>query len=131
MIDLEIHLEDRPGTLAAMGHALGAAGISVEGGGAWVIGGKAIAHFLVRDGIRAQQALTAAGITVAAAREVVLLRLKQEVPGQLALLTGAMAEAGVNIETLYSDHDHQLVLVVDDMGNARRVAAEWTAAGDQ
>ena len=26
-----------------------------------------------------------------------------------------MAEAGVNIEVLYSDHDHQLILVVDDL----------------
>ena len=36
-----------------------------------------------------------------------------------------MAAAGVNIEVLYSDHDHQLVLVVDDETAARRVAADW------
>jgi hypothetical protein len=33
-------------------------------------------------------------------------RLKQEVPGQLGLLARRMAEAGANIEALYSDHDH-------------------------
>jgi hypothetical protein len=34
MYDLTIELDDRPGALAAMGDALGAAGVSVEGGGA-------------------------------------------------------------------------------------------------
>jgi hypothetical protein len=36
-----------------------------------------------------------------------------------------MADAGVNIEVLYSDHDHQLVLVVDDPAAARAVADAW------
>ena len=47
-------------------------------------------------------------------------RLKQDVPGQLGLLTRRMAEAGVNIEVLYSDHDHQLILVVDDIARGPR-----------
>ena len=38
-----------------------------------------------------------------------------------------MAEAGVNIETLYSDHQNQLILVVDDAGRARRVSEAWMA----
>lgn len=125
MIDLEIHLNNQPGALAAMGLALGAAGVSVEGGGAWLAGGKGIAHFLFQNGIRAEKVLTAAGIKVAASREVVLLRLNQEMPGQLGLLTGKMAEAGVNIEVLYSDHDHRLVLVVNDIDKAQRVADKW------
>jgi hypothetical protein len=36
-----------------------------------------------------------------------------------------MAEAGVNIEALSSDHDHQLILVVDDPVRARQVARDW------
>jgi hypothetical protein len=31
----------------------------------------------------------------------------------------------VNIRVQYSDHDHQLILVVDDLPRARRVADEW------
>jgi hypothetical protein len=46
MKDLAIELEDRPGALAEMGEALGRAGVSVEGGGAWVTGGVGVAHFL-------------------------------------------------------------------------------------
>jgi hypothetical protein len=36
-----------------------------------------------------------------------------------------MAEAGVNIEVLYSDHEHQLILVVDDIEKGRLVSAAW------
>jgi hypothetical protein len=125
MIDLAIDLDDRPGALAEMGEALGRAGVSIEGGGAWVVGGRGAAHFLFADGAPARRALEAAGIRVLAERDVVVQRLKQGVPGQLGQLTRRMAEAGVNIEVLYSDHDHQLVLVVDDAARARTVADAW------
>ena len=46
MRDLAIRLENRPGALAEMGEALGKAGVSVEGGGAFLFDGKGIAHFL-------------------------------------------------------------------------------------
>jgi hypothetical protein len=52
-------------------------------------------------------------------------RLKQAVPGQLGQLTRRMANAGVNIEVLYSDHDHQLILVVDKIETARAVSEAW------
>ena len=125
MKDVEIDLDNSPGALARMGEVLGAAGVSVEGGGAWVVNGRGVAHFLFHDGAAARDALEAAGLRVAAVRDVVVLRLKQEVPGQLGMLTRRMAEAGVNIEVLYSDHDHQLVLVVDDQAKAQAVADAW------
>jgi hypothetical protein len=127
MRDLAIRLENRPGALAALGEALGRGGVSIEGGGAFVVGGEGIAHFLVEDAARAREALAGAGIEVLADREVVLQRLDQGRPGQLGALTRRMAEAGVNIEVLYSDHAHRLVLVVDDTGRARRVASAWMA----
>ena len=125
MKDLTIELENRPSALAEMGEALGRAGISVEGGGAWVVDGKGVAHFLFADGTAARQALTAAGIRVVAERDVLVQRLKQDVPGQLGLLTRRMADAGVNIEVLYSDHDHQLILVVDDLARGQEVSQAW------
>jgi hypothetical protein len=127
MKDLAILLENRPGTLADMGEALGRAGVSIEGGGAWVVEGRGVAHFLVNDVATTSRALEARGIRVLEQRDVVALRLKQDVPGQLGALTRRMAEAGVNIEVLYSDHDHRLILVVDDLPRARRVAADWTS----
>ena len=129
MKDLSIALENRPGALADMGEALGRAGVSIEGGGAWVASGEGAAHFLFADGDAAKAALEAAGIRVLAVREVVVQRLKQAVPGQLGRLSRRMAEAGVNIEVLYSDHDHQLILVVDDVARGRAVAAAWAREG--
>ena len=125
MKDLTIALDNRPGALAEMGEALGQAGVSVEGGGVWSYGGSAIAHFLFEDGRAAHEALRAAGIRVLAERDVVVLRLKQEVPGQLGTIARRMADAGVNIEVQYSDHNNQLILVVDDIAKARDASKAW------
>jgi hypothetical protein len=127
MIDLAILLDHRPGALAELGTALGQAGVSIEGGGAWVVDGRGVAHVLFADATAAAEALEAAGIEVKDAREVIVLRLQQGVPGQLGALTRRMADAGVNIEVLYSDHNNQLILVVDDMARGREVAAGWMA----
>ncbi len=40
-----------------------------------------------------------------------------------------MADAGVNIEVQYSDHDHQLILVVDDLETGRAVSEAWAREG--
>jgi hypothetical protein len=125
MNDLTIELDDEPGALAAMGEALGAAGISVEGGGMFVVDGRAVAHFLVHDGAAASTTLRAAGIRVAASREVLARRLDQDRPGQLGAISRALADAGVNVEVLYSDHDHRLILVVDDPRAGATATADW------
>jgi hypothetical protein len=126
MKDLTIALDNRPGALAAMGDVLGRAGISVEGGGVWVVNGKAVAHFLFEDSTPARSVLEAAGIKVLDERDVLIQRLNQTEPGQLGKLSLRMAEAGVNIEVLYSDHNHNLIMVVDDMKKGRTVSEAWT-----
>lgn len=120
-----IALENRPGALAEMGDALGRAGVSIEGGGAFTVNGDAVAHFLFADGGAARRALEAAGLRVLEEREVLVQRLKQAEPGQLGKISRRMAEAGVNIEVLYSDHDQQLILVVDDIEKGRAVSERW------
>jgi hypothetical protein len=127
MRDLTIALENRPGALAEMGEALGRAGMSIEGGGVFVVGGTGVAHFLFEDAAAARKALEAAGIRVIAEREVLIQKLRQDEPGQLGKIARRMADAGVNIEVQYSDHNHQLILVVDDIEKGRRVSAQWMA----
>jgi len=126
--DLAISLEHRPGALAEMGEALGRAGVSVEGGGVFEVGGVGVAHFLFAAdaAATARRALEAAGIRVLAERDVVTVRLRQDEPGQLGKIARRMAEAGVNIEVQYSDHDHRLVLVVDEFEKAMAVAERWS-----
>lgn len=125
MQDLAIGLQHRPGALADMGDTLGRAGLSIEGGGAFAVGGQGVAHFLFQDGEAARRALEGAGIRVLDQREVLVQRLRQDEPGQLGKLTRRMADAGVNIEVLYSDHEHRLILVVDDIEKGRLVSAAW------
>ena len=125
MKDLMIELENRPGALAEMGDALGRAGVSIEGGGAFAVNGQGVAHFLFEDGAAARKALEEAGIRVVEERDVLVQRLNQAEPGQLGKISRRMAEVGVNIEILYSDHNHQLILVVDDIAKGRAVSEAW------
>ncbi|WP_294124299.1 amino acid-binding protein [Sphingomonas sp.] len=125
MYDVAIELPGRPGSLARFGEALGAAGVSLEGGGVFTVGGVGYAHFLVEDGETARAALEKAGLGTATFRPVLIRRLKQGVPGQLRAIARALGDAGVNIETQYSDHANRLILVVDDMDTAERVTRDW------
>ncbi|MDQ3064030.1 MAG: amino acid-binding ACT domain-containing protein [Acidobacteriota bacterium] len=125
MRDLTVRLENRPGALAEMGETLGSAGVSVEGGGAFVFNGQGIAHFLFNDTAAARKVLEENGIEVLDDREVLVQRLRQDQPGQLGKISRLMAEAGVNIEVIYSDHQNQLILVVDDVEKGRAVSDAW------
>ena len=55
MQDIEILLENKPGTLALMGETLGKNKISFEGGGVFQNGDVSIAHFLVEEAERAKE----------------------------------------------------------------------------
>ena len=121
MKDLAIALESRPSALADMGEALGAAGVNIEGGG--VVAG--LGHYLFHDPRGARAALDAAGIRVVAENEVLVLQYRQEQPGEFGRVARKLANAGVNIEVQYSDHDHNLILVLDDMERGRVVLNEW------
>lgn len=125
MYDLALRLADRPGELAKFGEAMGRARLSVEGGGVFTVGGEAIGHFLFEDGEAAKRAAEAAGIDVIAVRRVLVRRLKQDQPGQLGAIGRALADANVNIETQYSDHSNQLILVVNDYDKAAAATAQW------
>ena len=127
MYDVAIRLENKPGELARMGETLGAAGISVEGGGGWLVDGNGHMHFLFEDGQSARTALENVGIEVLDVREVLVQKLKQEVPGQLGKIARRMSDAGVNIEVIYSDHANQLILVVDDFEKGKTVSDAWIA----
>lgn len=107
-VDLAVRLADRPGALAELGERLGNAGVSLEGGG----GFDGVVHFLVRDSAAIRE-------LDAVVRDVLTVRLDQETPGQLGAIARRLGDAGVNIECVYSDHDHQLILVVDDAERAR------------
>ena len=125
MKDIAIHLQDKPGALAEMGETLGAAGVSLEGGGMFVHNGKGIAHFLVEEAEKAKQALEAKCIQVASIHDVLIQKLKQDMPGQLGKICRLMAKNNINILVQYSDHSNQLILVVDDHEKGKIISDNW------
>ena len=56
MYDIHVMLPDNPGTLGLFGCLMGRAGVSLEGGGMFTLGGAGHAHFLVEDGAAAADA---------------------------------------------------------------------------
>ncbi len=125
MKDLEILLKNEPGSLALLGETLGKNKISLEGGGVFQSGKKSIAHFLVDEAGRAKEVLAQAGIKVTRINEVLIQKLRQDVPGQLGMFCRKLADAGVNILVQYSDHANQLIVVVDDIEKGRKVSEDW------
>ena len=125
MKDLEIILENKPGMLALLGETLGNNKISLEGGGVFQNGKNAIAHFLVEEADKARVVLADEGITVSKISDVVIQKLRQDVPGQLGMFCRRLNDAGLNILTQYSDHSNQLIVVVDDYNKAKRISEEW------
>ena len=125
MKDLEILLKNEPGSLALLGETLGKHKISLEGGGVFQNGDLSIAHFLVEDAEKAKDALQIVGIKVLKINEVLVQKLRQDVPGQLGMFCRRLADAGVNILVQYSDHANQLIVVVDDIEKARKVSEDW------
>ena len=128
MKDIEILLENKPGSLALMGETLGKNKISLEGGGVFGYGDISIAHFLVEEPERAREVLEQVQIKVLKINEVIIQKLRQDIPGQLGMFCRKLADANVNILTQYSDHSNQLIVVVDDYEKGKQVSEAWMKA---
>ena len=119
--DITVILEDKPGTLAQMGNALGAAGININGGCGLPFEGKGIIHLLVDDPDAAIAAL--AGVGIEAHTPVSVIQKKfQNHPGELGELTKRMGDAAINVYMFYLSADGEIVLGVDDIEKARALA---------
>lgn len=125
MKDIEVLLNNRAGALALMGETLGKHKISLEGGGVFENGDFSVAHFLVEEAERAKSALEEVGIRVTKISDVIIQKLRQDVPGQLGTFCRELANANVNILTQYSDHSNQLIIVPSDYKKAKEVAEKW------
>ena len=94
--------------------------------GVFVYNGEGIAHFLVEDAEKGKKALMAKGIDVMAINDVLIQKLKQDVPGQLGKICRVMQLNNINILVQYSDHYNQLVLVVDDHEKGLKISKDWS-----
>jgi hypothetical protein len=118
--DLTVILKNKPGTIADLGEALGAAGVNIDGGCGFPCEGVGVMHILVEDGAAARRALEAEGFEIRDEREVLVI-YGEDRPGNLGELARKIANAGVNIDLLYSVFTNRLVLGVDDIDKTRSV----------
>jgi hypothetical protein len=116
--DLTIVMEDRPGTLADMGEALGTAGINIEGMCGFPCEGKGMRHILVEDAAAARRALEETRVEARGERQVLALKIEDR-PGALGEISRRIADAGINIDLVYLAADGRLILGVDDLEAAR------------
>lgn len=125
MKDIEILLENVPGSLALLGETLGKNQVSLEGGGVFQTGNMSVAHFLVEDPVKTKDVLQTVGISVVRINDILIQKLRQDVPGQLGMFCRRLADAGINILVQYSDHANQLIVVVDDIEKGKLVSEQW------
>ena len=116
--DLTVILEDRPGTLADVGEALGKAGINIDGLCGFPCEGKGILHILVEDASTARRALEEIGLQVRDERQVLILELEDR-PGVFGDVTRRIANAGVNIDLVYAATKTRVIIGADDLQKAR------------
>jgi len=116
--DLTVILEDRPGSLAKVGEALGKAGVNIDGICGTTIEGKGVVHILVEDAAKARRALEANHFQVAGELEVLVLEVEDR-PSVLGNIARRLANAGVNIHLAYMGTSTRLVVGVDDLEKAR------------
>ena len=123
MKDLTVTLDDRPGSLADMGEALGKAGINIEGMCAVTSEGRGIIHLLVEDAAAARTALDGAGIKVEGESEPLVSEFQADQvdrPGAMGQMARAMGDAGVNIQVVYLATKNRAVAVTSDNAKARQ-----------
>ena len=125
MKDIEILFKNKQGQLALIGETLGKNNISLEGGGVFQNGDYSIAHFLVKEAELAKKELEKVSIHVTKINDVIIQKLRQDVSGQLGMFCTELANANVNILTQYSDHNNQLIMVVDNYEKGKQVSIKW------
>jgi hypothetical protein len=127
LTDLQIELQDKPGTVASAAEALGKAGVNIEGFAGFEVGGKGIAHVLVEDASKARQALESSGARVTGEQQVIVLEIEDK-PGSLGNITRKIAQAGVSMNAVYLATKTRVVIGAKDIDKAR-TALGTAAAG--
>lgn len=99
MIEFVVYMENRPGRLAALTEALAAVEVNIEALTAYGTDGEGRVRLIVDDAAAARRVLDEAALGYH--ELTVLTATLQHRPGELARLTRAIADAGVNIDAIY------------------------------
>jgi len=119
--NLTVSVEDRPGQLAMLGEALGAAKVNLIGACAYTTAGRGTIHLLVDDKNveAAKKALQGTGVWVQGERDVLVKKIADR-PGALGKMGRKLADAGVNVDLMYLATETRIVFGVSDMEKAKK-----------
>ncbi|HMC37432.1 MAG TPA: ACT domain-containing protein [Actinomycetota bacterium] len=118
--DLAIAVENRPGQVAAIGEALGKAGINIEGG--YGSGSEGVIHVLVEDASGARKALEGAGLRITDETDALVIQ-GEDRPGFLGETARKIADAGINIDNIYVAAGTRIAIVTKDIEGVRKVVS--------
>lgn len=116
-----VTVEDRPGELARVAEALGAAGVNIEGLCGLGVEGKGVICLVVEDATGARSALEGAGVTIDGELEAIVLDVAADAdrPGAAGEIARKVADAGVNVEVACVATHDRIVLATSDNAGAR------------
>ena len=107
--DFTIAVPHSKGSLAKLAEEFGREKINIEGLCAVEQNGSAIVHLLTTDRTATTRAVDKVGYKVTRETEVIVERIEDR-PGMLGKITRQLADAGVNLTTVYLATDTRLVL---------------------
>jgi hypothetical protein len=118
--EFTVILPDTPGRLAQLGQALGDARVNIEAISGIAREKEGLVRFVPDDAATTRRALDGAGLPYTI-REVLVVRVL-DAPGALGEVALVMANAGINIDSVYVTTRGHVVLGVDDFTGAVQVA---------
>lgn len=113
---LSVFIENKAGRVSEVSDVLGAAGVNIRGFSVSDTADYGIVRLIVDDPEKGRDVLSSAGFTVKVS-EVLCIDLPDE-PGGLARVLKIVADAGVNIEYVYSLISTFVVINVADIDRA-------------
>jgi hypothetical protein len=120
-IEFKTILINRPGRLAHFTSVLGEAGVRIQAIHQMSDQSGSIVQFVPDDPAITESVLNAASISFTS-REVLIVDVLDQ-PATLGDVATVMADAGVNIDSIYLMTSGVVVLGVDDLDGAKQVAA--------
>jgi hypothetical protein len=128
--DFTIVVPHSKGSLANLAEELGRENINIEGLCAVEQNGSVIFHLLSTDKTATTRAIAKVGYKVTKETEVIVERLEDR-PGMLGKVTRHLAEAGINLTTVYLATDTRLVLGCENISALETAWKELAAVASR
>jgi hypothetical protein len=116
--DFTIAVPHSKGSLAKLAEEFGREKINIEGVCAVEQNGNAVVHLLTTDRTATTGAVAKVAYKVAREAEVIVERIEDR-PGMLGKITRHLADAGINLTTVYLATDSRLVLGSENISALR------------